>query len=66
MQDDPAATTSDVKAKIVKEIIPGASPELVREIVEDLTQHQVPSPASEEVELERIHRAQVEEEAEGI
>lgn len=64
MEDHPAADTSDVKAKIVKEIIPGASPELVREIIEDLTEHTVPKPASEEVELERIHRAQLEEEAE--
>jgi hypothetical protein len=65
MEDQPAATTSDVKAKIIKEIIPGASPELVREVLEDLTEHTVPSPSSEEVELERIHRAQIEEAAEG-
>jgi hypothetical protein len=58
MEQQPGGTDPDDKANIVKEIIPGASPELVREVVEDQLGHTVPAPASEEVELERIRRAQ--------
>ena len=61
MEETPAGSDAEVHARIVKEIIPGASPELVREVVEDQLEQTVPKPASEEVELERIRRAQAEE-----
>jgi len=58
MDQQPESADPDDKARIAREIIPGASPELVREVVEDQLGHAIPAPASEEVELERIRRAQ--------
>ena len=61
MEQSPAGTDADAKARIVEQIIPGASPELVREVVEDQLSQTVPKPASDEVEEERIRRAQTED-----
>ncbi len=61
MEETPADDEAAVHGKIVEQIIPGASPELVREVVEDQLQHTIPKPASDEVEEERIRRAQAEE-----
>jgi len=58
MDEQPGGTEADERARIVREIVPGASPELVREVVEDELEQTIPKPASEEVELERIRRAQ--------
>jgi len=63
MDDKLDGSEADVKAAIVRQIIPNASPELVREVVEDQLEQTVPKPASEEVELERIRRAQAEDDA---
>jgi hypothetical protein len=58
MEQQPKGSEADERARIVREIIPGASPELVREVVEDELEQTIPKPASEEVENERIRRAQ--------
>jgi hypothetical protein len=63
MDEKADQSEAEVKASIVKQIIPGASPELVREVVEDQMEQTIPKPASEEVELERIRRAQAEDSA---
>jgi len=60
MENQPADPKGEAFAKVLKEIIPGASPELVREVVEDELGDTIPAPASEEVEQERIRRAQAE------
>jgi hypothetical protein len=61
MEDTPAESALEATENVIKQIIPGISPESVRLVAEDELGNTIPAPASFEVEEERIKRAQAED-----